>query len=236
MRPLAYATAAGSIRSSDTANHATSVSRQAGGGEPLRHDDGTAVRIGVPTRAGSRAGRFVPAACRPRVSERSRRPPPPSRPRGTDPTICARPRGGPPPAPVRSTRAPSLRLWLAFRAAALIVSVEVPEAEWGSAYRRLWRREVVTVRCRCVRMRGTPWESRRALKRRGTTAVTVASAIRPPAPGPPVSLAVGGQVGERLGVGANAARITSAVFSAASGASGCPHTTARMKSGPTSRS
>ena len=56
------------------------------------------------------------------------------------------------------------------------------------------------------------------------------------APGPPVSLAVVGQVGERLGVGANAARITSAVFSAASGASGCPHTTARMNSGPTSRS
>ena len=36
--------------------------------------------------------------------------------------------------------------------------------------------------------------------------------------------------------GANAARITSAVFSAASAGSGSPHTTARMKSGPTSRS
>lgn len=41
---------------------------------------------------------------------------------------------------------------------------------------------------------------------------------------------------QRLGFAPNAARITSAVFSAASGARGCPHTTARMKSGPTSRS
>jgi hypothetical protein len=52
-----------------------------------------------------------------------------------------------------------------------------------------------------------------------------------PRQGRPVAL-----LGQRLGLAPNAARITSAVFSAASGARGCPHTTARMKSGPTSRS
>ena len=43
-------------------------------------------------------------------------------------------------------------------------------------------------------------------------------------------------LGQRVGLAPNAARTTSAVFSATPGSSGCPHTTARMKSGPTSRS
>lgn len=49
---------------------------------------------------------------------------------------------------------------------------------------------------------------------------------------------LGGRIGQLSGVavGANAVRITSAVLSAASGASCSPHTTARMNSGPTSRS